>query len=268
MRELRAPWTHFFDGDTSVKEPGVRGTDLVQDFLQAHGDEPYAGLQAIDFSHTVGFEMETLIPKPQPLLFDAPGIEAERWPYRDGSFVKSPLASPTWEAAYEAFKRGEQLALPYLEVRASDADKLASRSAAYREFRAGTRAELPDLADIFPDDAMLRARIGLNTEPGATPAQALVQACGSCHNDVLDQSLSRARFNIDLSRMDRAELELAIERMQRTGPGVMPPPEFRQLDAPAREALIAYLRTNEPGPEDAAFLKRAAQLGMAGGGGQ
>ena len=42
-----------------------------------------------------------------------------------------------------------------------------------------------------------------------TPPQLLIQACGSCHNDVLDQSISRARFNVAIGRLEREEVEQA-----------------------------------------------------------
>lgn len=273
MRELQAPWTHFFaarEPDRPKTEPGVDGADLVQDYVAAKGDEVYAGLDLSAIQHTVGFELEQVMPRDQPLLFDAPAIDAERWPYGVDGYATTPQSSPTWEAAYAAFKRGEQLALPYVETRASDPDKLAKLSEAYRQYRAGEMAaeQLPDLSDIFPDDAMLRARIGLVTEPDATPAQLLIQACGSCHNDVLDQTITRALFNIDITRMDRTELDRAIERIERDehAEGVMPPKEFRQLDKAGRERLLEYLRAANVSAEDAVLLERAARLGMAGGG--
>jgi hypothetical protein len=124
------------------------------------------------------------------------------------------------------------------------------------------------MRDVFPDDPRVRARIGLQTEPEATPVEALIQACGACHNDVLDQSISRARFNIDVSRMDDSELELAIERVQRAPheAGVMPPPEARQLDGAGRERLIEFLRSDaaRSGEPDAALV-HAASVGMTGG---
>jgi hypothetical protein len=95
----------------------------------------------------------------------------------------------------------------------------------------------------------------------------LVQACGSCHNDVLDQSLSRALFNIDLARMSRAELDLAIARLKaEPGAGVMPPPGERQLDPDARAQLIEYLESNVRSSDDDALLGRVARLGMMNGG--
>ena len=270
MRELESPWTHFFMSiGFHSPVPGISGSDLLADYLAAKGDERY-GSFAIDTISPAGpYNLEGLVPREQPLLFDTSAIQFERHPYRPEGYEVEPQQSPTWERAYEAFKRGEQLALPYVEQRATDPDKLAALTRAYADYREGKldAAALPDLADVFPDDPRLRARIGLQTEPDATPPEALIQACASCHNDVLDQDLSRARFSVAVARLDRAELDLAIERISlpRDAPGAMPPPEARQLDPGVREPLIEYLR-RDPGELDDPILERAAQLGMAGGG--
>jgi cytochrome c553 len=183
-----------------------------------------------------------------------------------------PNRSATWDAAYEAFQRGEQLAMPHFESRPTDPKKQAALTEAYTRYRAGELEAdaLPDLADIFPDDPELRAEIGLQTKPGSTPAQVLIQACGSCHNDVLDQTISRARFSIDLARMSRAELDFAIARIELGAgtEGVMPPKEARQIAPEAVRPLVAYLRANVRTEEEDALLKRAAELGMAGGAGR
>jgi hypothetical protein len=74
------------------------------------------------------------------------------------------------------------------------------------------------------------------------PAEALIQASGACHNDVLDQTISRARFDIALDRMSRAQLDLAIARIElpRDAPLAMPPPEGRQLAPAARDRLLEF----------------------------
>jgi hypothetical protein len=71
-----------------------------------------------------------------------------------------------------------------------------------------------------------------------------VQACEACHNALLDPSLSRARFDIDVTRMSRAELDLAIERLSlpEDDPLAMPPRGARALDMAGRERLIEFLR--------------------------
>ncbi len=270
MRELQSPWTHFmFPVGLTEFMPGVNGSDLMQDYLNAKGDELYGGLALHTISPETVFRLEVMVGPAQPLLFDAPIIQDERWPYGPDGYATEPQPSPTWERGYEAFKRGEQLALPYLDTRAVDPEKQAHVSAAYQRYLAEEidPDELPDLGDIFPDDPHLRARIGLETQPDATPVDALIQACGSCHNDVLDQTLSRARFNIDLARMDRAEIEAAIDRIERPAgaPGAMPPPEARQLAPGVRERLVDYLRQNAESPSGDPRLTHAAELGMAGG---
>jgi hypothetical protein len=272
MRELDSPWTHFlFPPAFQEVLPGDHGGELTRDYLAAKGDEPYAGASMAALDPGSVFELQLLVGEPQPLLFDAPEILIERYPHGPDGYPAQPRPSPTWEAGYEAFKRGEALSQPYLDTRATDPAKQASLSAAYQRFRAGeiTAEELPDLGDIFPDDPSLRARIGLQTEPFASPQQMLIQACGSCHNDVLDQSISRARFNIDVSRLDRAELDLAIERIERdrTAPGAMPPLEARELDPGARSFLIDYLRDETSRAQPDPSLVRAAELGMMGGAG-
>jgi hypothetical protein len=270
MRELQNPWTHFFvQAGATLNMPGVTGSDLLADYLQAKGDEGYGGIALATISSSSPFVLQNRVGSTQPLVFDAPTIFSERYPYGPDGFASEALPSPTWQRAYDAFKRGEQLASPYLEQRASDQAKQAKLSEAYQRYRAGTLGadELPDLADIFPDDPHVRAQIGLQTEPDASAADALIQACGSCHNDVLDQSLSRARFNIAVSRLDRAELALAVERIERapTEPGAMPPSDARQLDPSARARLLDYLRQDPSSLQADSRLERAAQLGMAGG---
>jgi hypothetical protein len=272
MRELVPPWTHFFEPVSQEPGlrllPGVLNTALARDYLAAHGDELYAGVDPERLSPANGSLLQAAVGTNQPVIFSSQEILNERWPRTpDGEYPAEPQASELWENAYAAFKRGEQLALPYVEQRATDPDKLAALSAAYTAFREGTREELPDLSDVFPDDPMVRARIGLQTEPDATPVETLIQACGACHNDVLDQTLTRARFNIDLSRMDGTELALAVERMLRSSgtPGVMPPPEARQLDSAAKKRLIDYLRTDARGAGRVDALVHAAKLGMTGG---
>lgn len=272
MRELVAPWTHFFEPVSQEPGlrllPGVLSSELTRDHLAAHGDEPYAGVDLDNLLPASGSILQGAVGADQPVLFPAQDILNERWPRTaEGEYPPEPQPSPLWENAYAAFKRGEQLALPYIEQRASDPDKLAALTAAYAAYREGTREELPDLSDVFPDDPMERARIGLQTEPDATPVELLIQACAPCHNDVLNQRLSRARFNVDLSRMDAAELELAIERLQRSPgePGVMPPPEARQLDLAGKARLIEYLRTDARSGEPVEALVHAAHMGMTGG---
>jgi hypothetical protein len=255
MRELRGPWTHFF---------GHRDDPAVRAYQAAKGSEIYAGVPAWAMGHTAGFSLQSRVDVAQPLEFPAPEIEDQLASHDP---AQGPRRSSTWDEAYRAFKRGEQLALPYFEPIVTDPGKQARLLEAYQRYRAGQLPadQLPDLADVFPDDTQVRAEIGLQAEPNATPVDALIQACAPCHNDMLDQRISRARFNIALSRMSRAERELALARLALPAgsEGVMPPAEARQLDAAARARLIEYLKLDARPSADDAQLDQAAQLGMA-----
>jgi cytochrome c553 len=203
------------------------------------------------------------------LFFDSLKIYNERYPRTEHGFDTSARTSETWEAGYEAFKRGEQLALPYFDQRATDLDKQKQLAGVYRRYHAGELDvhEVPDLSDIYPDDPNERARMGLQTEPDASAEDVLIQACASCHNNILDQEISRARFNIDVSRLDREELDIALDRIQRdrNEPGVMPPPESRQLDDAGRKRLMEFLKREQHMSEPNERLAHAAEIGMAGG---
>lgn len=215
-------------------------------------------------SHTIGGVLQLAVDNFQPLEFDAPTIEAE---LDANTEEKTKRRSASWDTAYAAFKRGEQLALPHFELRPTDAAKQRALSEAYTRYRKNEidSDALPDLSDIFPDDRQVRAEIGLVTEPGATPSETLIQACGACHNDVLDQTLSRARFNVALARMSREELDLAIARIQlpSTDGAAMPPQGMRQLDPEAKKELITYLQGSQRSAADEAQLEAAAKWGMA-----
>jgi hypothetical protein len=273
MRELESPWTHFFEPTSNLlppeRMPEVRGSEYVDEYVAAKGEEPYGGAPFVSIGSSSGVVLQEAVPPEQPLLFDAPKIQAERWPYGPVGYPEEPQPSPTWERAYAAFKRGEQLALPHYSAQPTDADKQAQLTEAYASYRAGELSadDLPDLADIFPDDPHERALIGLQTEPDATPAETLVQACGPCHNDVLDQSISRARFNVRLAGLPRSEIDAAIERISLAAgePGAMPPKEARQIDAGVRERLVEFLRQDERSAHDDELLDHAARMGMAGG---
>jgi hypothetical protein len=157
-----------------------------------------------------------------------------------------PGQSETWEAIYERAKRGEAIAVPYHDVKVTDPDKLAAMTQAYTDYREGriTQDELPDIRDVYPDDPELLARMGFMTEPGLDGEGVLMQACAQCHNSRLDQHVSRARFNVDLSKISREQKERAIARLllPPDHPAAMPPVRIRSLSEEARDRLIDLLQ--------------------------
>jgi mono/diheme cytochrome c family protein len=177
----------------------------------------------------------------------------------DGPDAGAPelTRSATWQALYDAYSNGRALAPPYHRERITDAVKLAAATEAYQAFLAGELEadELPDLSDVLPDDRQLLAEMSFAVEPDASDATLLAQGCAECHNATLDQSLSRARFDADLTRVTQAVIERALERLELPAddPLAMPPPGFRSMTAAQRSQLADYLRsvdraTLEPWP--------------------
>jgi len=236
---------------------------LLQDYLAAKGGERYAEIDVTRLTPSTAQALEIVVGLSQPVYFDSLAIERERWPHGPDGYESAPRRSATWQSGYDAWKRGEQLALPHYDPRPTSPEKQARLTEAYQQ----DTSELPDLADIFPDDPALRAEIGLEVEPDASPVDVLIQACGPCHNNVLNQEISRALFNIDLARMADDELDLAIERIQlpRTAAGAMPPLRARALTEQTRERLVEYLRGEARAGDADPRLAHAAEMGMRGG---
>jgi hypothetical protein len=68
--------------------------------------------------------------------------------------------------------------------------------------------------------------------------------CSQCHNSRLDQTLTRARFNVmALDAMSREERDRAIVRLQLpdSDPAKMPPLQSRSLSDAERALVIAEL---------------------------
>jgi hypothetical protein len=123
---------------------------------------------------------------------------------------------------------------------ATDPVKVQALINQYTAVAAGTlpRAQLGDLGDVFTD----AAQRAMTHKPalGLDGKQLLVQVCQECHNSRLDQTISRASFNIEkLAQLPRAEKDEAIRRINTPKAACehMPPERFRELDA-AEIALI------------------------------
>jgi cytochrome c553 len=245
MQELRNPWTHFFRNNTGG------GQALIADFQAAHGTtEDYGGIPAAQITSSEPAILETFVRNNgfgnQPNEFPTATIERQ---VRASSAAQpadnsTPGVSAAWTNIYNQARAGNVIAVPYHDVKVTDPTKLAAMTAAYKAVQAGTmpQAELPDIRDVFLDS---RAHeMGFGVQPGSTAQEILMQACAQCHNSRLDQTITRARFNVDLSTMDRAEKDLAIQRLKLTkhDPKRMPPERFRTLTDAEIQSLIELLQ--------------------------
>jgi hypothetical protein len=250
MQERDAPWSHWF------WRQSVGGRAVLADYAAAKGNEAFAGVpgDAIITSQPglLNFALFSVGTPDQPNAFASAQIEqdVEASAAEQGGQQPSdnsvPGQSETWNALYERSKRGEAIPVPYHDVKVTDPDKLARMTQAYVDYREGrlARADLPDLRAVYPDDELLRAQLGLTTEPGLDGNGVLLQACSLCHNARLDRGLSRSRFNVDLSKLDRAEKTRAIARLSlpSSDPSAMPPSHARGLSDEGRRRLLELLR--------------------------
>lgn len=253
MQELEFPWTHWFRSNTA-------GNVLLADFRAAHGTtEDYAGIPANLIAASNPEELEDLVLTAgfrQPNEFPTEVIEAEvRRTAGQPADNSVPGVSPTWDRIYANSVTGQAIAVPYHDVKVTDPTRLSAAIQAYQGFRNGTlsAAALPNLRDLFYE-AQLRD-IGFKVKAGLDGPGIVTQACGQCHNSRLDQTIGRARFNIDLNAMSDTqggvlsgaardqEIGVAISRLLMNAEDVrkMPPEMFRTLESAEIDLVIGYL---------------------------
>ncbi len=246
MQELQDPWTHWMRND----RPG--GVALFLDFLRAHSDtEDYAGIPAPILQDADGRALEDLVVgngfDEQPNMFDSRTIENEVRASAPAQPADNtvPGRSRTWDALYERAVRGEVIPPPYHDVKVTDPDKLRFAQDAYADFKAGRipASAVPDIRKIFLDAAL--PGMSLRPKEGATGREVLTHMCQQCHHPGLDQSISRARFDVTkLDSMDRATKDRAIARMllPPSDIGHMPPRIMRAIPPEALARAVDALR--------------------------
>lgn len=245
MQELRNPWTHYMRDNTSG------GPTLISDFQAAHGtQEDYAAVPAAMIASSDPARLEDLIRDngfgAQPNEFLTRTIEGEVRNSSPGQPQNNavPGVSTTWQTLYDRFVAGQFIAPPYHDVKVTDPQKLAAMTKAYQDFRAGSldKTAVPDIRKVFPDAAL--RDMGFMVKAGLPGPQLLINACAQCHNSKLPQNITRARFNVDLSKMSREEKDLAIERLKlpESDPRRMPPSRIRSLTAEEISLLTEELK--------------------------
>jgi len=233
MQELRDPWTHWFRAD----RPG--GAALIEDFQKAHGDkEDYFGIPGHIIRSSDGRAIEDFVVGQgfgtQPNMFDSQRIETEvKRSASSQPVMNMPEGtSATWQRLFDAAVRGDVIPPPYHDVKVTDPDKLAFATTQYTKLMEGKIAakDLPDIRRVFLDsaleDTMMRPKASM------TGKEILVSACAQCHNPKLDQSISRARFDVTkMDTMTRAQKDAVIARLKLPASNRlhMPPAIIRSL---------------------------------------
>jgi hypothetical protein len=231
MQELANPWEHWF----YVEHQPNLGT--MQDFHAAHGQEDYAGIPNAIIDPSRPINLQRIVSNngfiSQPNIFDTNTIEGEM----------ANGASATWNAMYAKSVAGTEIPTPYFTVQV-DSAKVAPMITAYQQVVAGTlpRDQLPDISDTIKDAAL--ADMSIRPKAGLDGNGILTHMCTMCHNSKLDQTISRARFDVTkLGTLSRAEKDEAIRRLglPETDAKHMPPARFHELSDAERDLVIQTL---------------------------
>jgi hypothetical protein len=233
MQELPNPWAHWF----YIEHQSNAAT--MQDFHAAHGTEDYAGIPNARIDPSRPINLQRLVSNNgfsnQPNLYDTNVIEGE---------IAANGASATWDAMYAKTVAGVEIPTPYHHVQ-TDPAKVAPAIAAYQQVMAGTlaRDQLPDISDTLLDAAL--ADMSIRPKAGLDGKGILQHMCQMCHNSTLDQSITRARFDVQkLSTLSRGIKDEAIRRLQLPDADRkhMPPVRFHTLSDAERDLAIAELQ--------------------------
>lgn len=244
LQEFKVNWTHFFrnkgpsnlalqqnpgidfegplvNGPTFI--PGLEGgLALLNDFHKAHGyEEDYGAVPADYIPESAPIFLEDIIKfkgdrDRQVNEYNGLIIEQEILalnPFQPGD-NSVPGKSPTWEKLFDNYLYGNVIAPPYHDVKVTDPVKLAILSEKYRQFVDGeiTADEIPDIRDAFLDSQAWK--MGFAAKPGLDGQGIITQLCSTCHNGKLDQTISRARFDADLTQMTMEQRATAAQRLQ------------------------------------------------------
>ena len=227
MQELQNPWGHFFRNNRA------NGQALLADFAGAHDvTEAYAGIPGAAITNSDPAQLEGLV--------ENQGFQAQPNEFTTNKILDlGPTA--TWMTLYNNSMMSKDIPPPYHENRVTDPTKLAAATTAYKTAMAGTPLTM-DIRDVFLDsaaqDMTFRPSTALVT--AGNGAGIMVQICQQCHNPSLDQTLSRAKFDVTkLATMSREEKDKAIVRLNlgETAFRRMPPPRFRGL-SPSEIAVV------------------------------
>jgi hypothetical protein len=244
MQEFTAPYTHFM----SMATEGGRA--LLADFHAAHGnDEDYSVLPAQLIDKSDPAKLKQLIVQAgfdQPNFFDSAKIEAEvkaSNPAQPAANIP-PGTSATWQAIFDRAAAGQYLLVPYHDVKVTDPDKYASMTDLYKKTMTGELPfdQVPDLRDVLLDQGL--EDMGIAAKTGYDGHALIVEMCQQCHNSKLDQTISRANFNVEtLDMTSREEKDKAIFRLRISDSDAkkMPPILVRTVTDAQIQAMVDEL---------------------------
>lgn len=255
-QQVEEPWLHWFPS-FALSQPGdTQSSQIITPlFIEMHGGEAsFAGIpmemltppnpaasgivlqQLIEnYWFPKGGPPAELTPRGQPHEFDSLAIEAD---IANGS-------TATWDAYFADTLTGDRLPVPYHHHDVTDPTKRAAAIESYQAVLAGTdpAESLVDPRDVLTPET--EAELGHRPRAGASAEEILHSVCQRCHNDELDQSLTRARFNAERpAELTAMQKMAAITRLMEPDDSKyhMPPRRFATLPEAEKQTLIDFLQ--------------------------
>ena len=239
MIQKTAPWTHFFRD----KEAGKW---LLDSYFEAHPkSEVYGGIPGRLIRWSEPALLQGLIEHEGGLLQPAelPTVALARMEMAR----KQPAAVPAFQSLQRRALHGDVFPLPHPTAVFTDPLRQAEGATAYKALMGGDSAHpLPDLTELHSVPALHSTQ--RRPSPNASGEQILTEACARCHNQRLDQSLSRANFDPSrLAELTRAQLDAVAERLvlPAASPLSMPPRRFAQLSSDEVQLVRETLRARK-----------------------
>jgi hypothetical protein len=238
MQELTGPWMHWFPQRFAQRTESDRV--LGAQFAEAHqGEGQYGGIPIAVITNAIdegsGAQLEALLRSEgfaeQPNAFDAQiALEMKSGP------------SPTWQARFDAHRRGEAIGVPYPLIDVTDETARSDAVRSYVSVVSGSapRESLLDVRSIFCADA--EQKLSFVPQPGADGRGVLLQMCARCHDGRGDPQFRKNQFNVlRLDELPRSLKDAAIERMSASS-AVMPPTRAGRLTPEAIQAAKLELQ--------------------------
>jgi hypothetical protein len=262
MQELQDPWNHWF------RDNRAGGQALIADYRAAKGNEGYAGIPGALIGSSDPALLEDLVRDNgfgnQPNQFNSGNIQNQvNQTAGQPQNNDVPGTSTTWNTIFNRAVAGQNIPVPYHDVKITESATLNTMTQAYQGFLAGTLAAsaLPDLRNVFKTSRLFEMA-GIAARPGLDGAGIVTSMCTQCHNSRLDQTITRARFNVDLAAMSNpagglltaaernAEIGVAITRLSMPPDDVrkMPPESMKTLSAAEIGLVTTYLCAQTTAP--------------------
>jgi hypothetical protein len=198
----------------------------------------------------------------QPNQFNSGNIEAQvNATAGQPQNNNTPGTSAAWNTVFNRAVAGQAIPVPYHDIKVTEASLLTQMTQAYQAFRAAgstpvASAALPDLRNIMKPTRLFEIA-GIAPRPGLDGAGIVIEMCTQCHNSVLDQNITRARFNVNLAAMSNGsggvltaaerdlEIGTAIRRMLMPANDVrkMPPESMKTMASADINLVASYLCT-------------------------